>query len=74
MVGVGGVACLVYPSTNISRPRYVRHCTSGSTCSICHTDQVVMGHLLFITKPLLTDDLATNIVARALTHDGTEEI
>lgn len=69
----GGVVCLVCLSTNISRPRHVRHSTLGSTSSICHTDQVVIGHLLFITKSPFTEDLATNIVAQALTHDGSEE-
>ncbi len=70
----GGVVCLVRPSANISRPRDVSHSPRGSTSSICRTDQVVTGHLLFITKSLFTEeDLATNIVAQALTHDGSEE-
>lgn len=46
---------------------------NSSTGSICQTDQVVIGHLLFITKLLLSEDLATNAAAQALTHDGSEK-
>lgn len=45
----------------------------SSTGSICQADQVVIGHLLFITKLLLSEDLATNAAAQALTHDGSEK-
>lgn len=59
-----GLVYQVCTSTNISRPRCVRRSTRGSASSICRTDQVVTGHLLFITGSLFTEDLATNSLAQ----------
>lgn len=45
-----------------------------TTTNICHTNQMVIRYLLFITMSLFVADFAANIMEQALIRDGNEEI